>query len=201
MDFHSKTFQASQNTGPPPPHHPHCRQHAAPSQPPPLSPLLSQTITATISPSSPPLHHQRGYEVRASRSSLQSNHPTTSPLFSQLAPCRGSNHKNHVMDAGWGLLLPKEEGMKSRTGEDRWVGEEEISSEEMKCRVDWSVSQSHSSLRFGGEGGFWGLQRDDGGDQSVSGRRTFASCRAAKGSFPRGVREVKLRNLIILDGL
>lgn len=124
------------------------------------------------------------------------------PPFSQLAPCRGSNHKNRVMDAGWGLLLPKEEGMKSRTGEDRWVGEEEISSEEMKCRVDWSVSQSHSSLRFfWGGGGFWGLQRDDGGDQSVSGRRTFASCRAAEGSFPRGVREVKLRNLIILDGL
>lgn len=98
---------------------PYFRQHAALSQPPPLSPLLSQTITATISPSSPPLHHQRGYEVRASRSSLQSNHPTTSPLFSQLAPCRGSNHKNHVMDAGWGLLLPKDEGMKSRTGEDR----------------------------------------------------------------------------------
>lgn len=75
------------------------------------------------------------------------------PPFSQLAPCRGSNHKNHVMDAGWGLLLPKEEGMKSRTGEARWVGEEEISSEEMKCRVDWSVSQSHSSLRFGRGGG------------------------------------------------
>lgn len=123
------------------------------------------------------------------------------PPFCQLAPCRRSNHKNCVMDAGWGLLLPKEEGIKSRTQDDRWVGEEEISSEEMKCRVDWSVSQSHSSLRFGGGGGFWGLQRDDGGDQSVSGRRTFASCRAAEGSFPRGVREVKLRNLIILDGL
>lgn len=74
------------------------------------------------------------------------------PPFCQLAPCRRSNHKNCVMDAGWGLLLPKEEGIKSRTQDDRWVGEEEISSEEMKCRVDWSVSQSHSSLRFGGGG-------------------------------------------------
>lgn len=125
-------------------------QHRA--SPPPLSPLLSHIIIAAISPSSPPHHHQRDYEVRGSGSSLQSNHPPPPP-FSQLAPCVGSNHKNRVMDAGWGLLLPKEEGMKSRTGEDRWVGEEEISSEEMKCRVDWSVSQSHSSLGFGGGGG------------------------------------------------
>lgn len=121
VNFQPKTFQASQNTGTITGlDSPHCRQHAAPRQPPPLSPLLSQTITATISPSSPPLHHQRDYEVRGSRSSLQSNHPTPPPHSLSWLPTGGQIIRTVWWMLVGGCYFRKKRGWKAgrgRTGE------------------------------------------------------------------------------------
>lgn len=89
-------------------------------------------------------------------------------------------------------------GQVSRRGRDKFRGDEVQSGLKCVCHTPvWGAAGVFGWVR-GGQ--LLRLTEDDGGDQSVSGRRSSASCRAAGAILAEGARGVKLKNLFIPHG-